>query len=407
MVAKKSVTIDNKEYSLDSDNSLLLKEMPEVSVKIDNVWKKVKYKYIPIGIIKTLLDNLTDSYDVQDDWAKYEEEFKVDRTDRNWKSETKHLRMYSYSITYTIRLDGVVTILKWYCRGVASINILCSDGSANGFFQKLSARATKSALKNFAKVFRMDDEADDVIDWESPGASDEAEKPTEKPYTPKENAKVVAKSNDTANAWSDETVSSNTAGSEDNEAAKKTKAVVQEGPAQEDNEALEKRYTKRFNDLIQIAWTTSSDLSALVKVIRKEDEITTKSDKRIDILRKVFDTAIESLKVLDAADIAPKEKKAPAKKEAKPIKKNATVDKVMDEINASEEASDSVKWDQERYDDMFANYLKESHTVEELREFAKKIINDEKIQKWDPRHEMIKALWSEAKALIESQANDI
>ena len=56
---------------------------------------------------------------------------------------------------------------------------------------------------------------------------------------------------------------------------------------------------------------------------------------------------------------------------------------------------------------MFAKYLEGEHTIEELRSWVQKIIAEEGIKKGDERHAMLSVLWKEAKALIESQANDI
>lgn len=191
---KKSVIIGDVAYYMDSDNAALLKKMPPVTVsKQDPKTKKrvkieVEYEYIPISIIHSLLGGLTDTYDMIDHGAKYVEEYNVVKEVNGQKKEDT-VRAYEYAIEYRITVDGVVRVLRGYCRGVASVNILRNDGSANGFFQKLGARATKSALKRLGRVFRMNDEADDIIDDFSPETPVVAE---EKPYTPKEE-KVVAK----------------------------------------------------------------------------------------------------------------------------------------------------------------------------------------------------------------------
>lgn len=415
MTAKKSVLINWKEYTLDSDNKDLLRKMPPVSVKNKQTgkWEQVEYPYIPIGIIKTLLDNLTDSYDVHDDGAKYEEEFHTEKKDKNGETVKNHLRMYSYSITYTINLDGVTTMLKGYCRGVASINVLCNDGSANGFFQKLSARATKSALKNFAKVFRMDDEADDVIDWESSPISDETSETKEIPYSPKpteEKSKKSSKSNDTVNAVMDDISKSEQASDESGNADEKKASVVQDTTEQDKNAEIEKSYQKRFNALVTAKWTTESELWALVKAIKKEDNITSKSDPRVDILRKVYNISVEALKTFNEnAENAPEKK--PAKKTAtkKETAKAEEPKKAEDDdfLEEAKKEKSEVLSDQERYDAMFLEFVEQDWaTVESLREFCKKIKKDENIPEWDPRLDMIKKLWVDAKATIEAQSDD-
>lgn len=303
----KQVAINGIAYDLNSDNELLLKEMPPVKVKdpATGKWVGKIYKYIPIGIIKTLLRWLTDSYDCIDHGAKYVEEYSVEK-EYQGKKEIINKRAYEYSVEYIIRLNGEVTRLVGYCRGTAPISVLHNDWSANGFFQKLAARATKSALKNFAKVFMMDDEADDVIEWEQVAAGN-TDKPVEEPaYVPKEDKKK-SKSSKAATSTAETPVVAEPAKEPESPEvpkapAKKAATEPTEEPQEETFEQLEEKYLAMFQPFFEKNKPDGTpygkeDLNAKAKEIIKAEGVK-KDSVKAKAIGSAYKIAVDALGTL-------------------------------------------------------------------------------------------------------------
>lgn len=173
---KKSVTIGWKVYTLDSDNSDLLKKL-DWGKKKDEKWNRVEvqYDYLPIGTILQLMDWLFDQYDFYSEQMVYTgEEYSVAKKVYDPKSKTRvdsndTVRVYEKKVkiivtTVDYNFGSVVREVTWYAQWVASTKQLTSDPSRNGFVNKLWARARKEALKNLGRVFRVTDEDSDDAD---------------------------------------------------------------------------------------------------------------------------------------------------------------------------------------------------------------------------------------------------
>lgn len=161
--------IDGVEYTIDSDNSKLLKKLEWGKKKNEETgkWEDVQYDYIPLATILTLMDWLFKKYDFISMPASYcLEEYSVAKksyVNGKLTDVTDTVRVYEKTVKIVVEyFDGTIREVTWYAQWVASVKQLTSDPSRNGFMQKLAARARKEALKNLGRVFRvLDEDTDD------------------------------------------------------------------------------------------------------------------------------------------------------------------------------------------------------------------------------------------------------